>query len=98
MSNIDMTEAVRLLAAEKGISVETLLQVLADALVSAYKRRPDAADEAEVHIDADTMDISIVAYDLDEEGEWVNPRDDTPSAWSRSGSRRTRIRPCRVSS
>jgi N utilization substance protein A len=76
--NIDMAEAVRMLAAEKGISVETLLQVLADALVSAYKRRPDAADEAEVQIDADTMDIRIVAYDIDDEGSWVNPRDDTP--------------------
>ena len=76
--NIDMAEAVRMLAAEKGISVETLLQVLADALVSAYKRRPDAADEAEVQIDADTMDIRIVAYDIDDDGQWVNPRDDTP--------------------
>ena len=78
MSNIDMMEAVRMLAAEKGISVETLLQVLADALVSAYKRRPDAADEAEVQIDADTMDIRIIAYDIDEDGNWVNGRDDTP--------------------
>jgi N utilization substance protein A len=78
-TNIDMAEAVRLLAAEKGISVETLLQVLADALLSAYKRRPDAADEAEVQIDADTMDIRIVAYDIDDDGNWVNPRDDTPS-------------------
>jgi N utilization substance protein A len=78
-SNIDMAEAVRLLATEKGISVETLLQVLADALVSAYKRRPGAADEAEVQIDADTMDIRIIAYDIDEDGNWVNGRDDTPS-------------------
>ena len=44
-SNLDMKEAVRILAAEKGISEESLLQVLADALVSAYKRRPGAADE-----------------------------------------------------
>ena len=40
MTNIDMVEAVRMLAADNGISVDTLLQVLADALVSAYKRRP----------------------------------------------------------
>ncbi len=79
MSNIDMAEAVRLLAAEKGISTETLLQVLADALVSAYKRRPGAADEAEVQIDAETMDIKIIAYDIDEDGNWINGRDDTPS-------------------
>jgi transcription termination/antitermination protein NusA len=78
MSNLDMREAVRQLADAKGISVETLLQVLADSLVSAYKRRPGAADEVEVQIDPDTMGINFVAYDLDEDGNWVNPRDDTP--------------------
>jgi N utilization substance protein A len=83
MSNLDMAEAVRLLAADKGISVDTLLQVLADALVSAYKRRPDAADEAEVQIDAETMDIKVVAYDIDEDGNWINPRDDTPQDMGR---------------
>jgi transcription termination/antitermination protein NusA len=79
MSNIDMTEAVKLLAQEKGISVEMLLQVLVDALVSAYKRRPGAAEEVEVQIDPDTMDMRFIAYDLDEDLNWVNPRDDTPS-------------------
>jgi transcription termination/antitermination protein NusA len=83
MSNLDMAEAVRLLAQDKGISVETLLQVLADALVTAYKRRSDAADEAEVQIDADTMEIRIIAYDIDEDGNWVNQRDDTPEDMGR---------------
>src|SRR3954466_3361555 len=83
MSGLDMAEAVRMLAADKGISVDTLLQVLADALVSAYKRRQGAADEAEVQIDADTMDIRIIAYDIDEDGNWVNARDDTPDDMGR---------------
>ncbi|HEY4331940.1 MAG TPA: transcription termination factor NusA [Ilumatobacteraceae bacterium] len=78
-----MAEAVRMLAADKGISVDTLLQVLADALVSAYKRRANAADEAEVQIDADTMDIRIIAYDIDDDGNWVNARDDTPDDMGR---------------
>ena len=77
--NPDMAEAVRMLAAEKGISVEMLLQALADALVSAYKRRPGAADEVEVQVEPETMDIRFIAYDIDEEGNWVNPRDETPS-------------------
>ena len=76
--NPDMAEAVRMLAAEKGISVDMLLQALADALVSAYKRRPGAADEVEVQIEPETMDIRFIAYDIDEDGSWVNPRDDTP--------------------
>ena len=77
--NPDMAEAVRMLAAEKGISVDMLLQALADALVSAYKRRPGAADEVEVQVEPETMDIRFIAYDIDEDGNWVNPRDDTPT-------------------
>ena len=33
---------------EKGLAEETLLQVLVDALASAYRKRPDAAEEQEV--------------------------------------------------
>jgi transcription termination/antitermination protein NusA len=83
MISPDMAQSVRDLADAKGISVDTLLQVLADALVSAYKRRPDAADEAEVQIDAETMEIRVVAYDIDEDGNWVNARDDTPQDMGR---------------
>ena len=43
MSNAEMMEALQALAAEKGISVDTLLEALADALESAYKRMPGAA-------------------------------------------------------
>ena len=78
MSNIDMKEAIRLLAGEKNISEETLLQVLVDALATAYKRRPGSAEEVEVGLNPDTLEISFTAYDIDEDGNWVNPRDDTP--------------------
>ena len=81
--NPDMMDALKLLAAEKGISVDVLLQALADALASAYKRMPGAADEAEVEIDAFTGDIRVMAYDIDEEGNWVNARDDTPDDFGR---------------
>ena len=78
MSNLDMSEAIRLLAQEKGLSEDSLLHVLVDALASAYKRRPGAADEVVVEVDPDTMDFTFTAYDLDEDGNWVNERDDTP--------------------
>lgn len=48
MSSLDMSEAVRMLANEKNISVDALLQVLADALALAYKRRQGAADRKSV--------------------------------------------------
>ena len=34
-----MMEALQMLAAERGITIDTLLSALADALESAYKRR-----------------------------------------------------------
>ena len=78
MSNLDMTEAIRLLAQEKNMSEDSLLHVLVDALASAYKRRPGAADEVVVEVDPDTMEFTFTAYDVDEDGNWVNERDDTP--------------------
>jgi N utilization substance protein A len=78
VSNLDMTEAIRLLAQEKGLSEDALLHVLVEALASAYKRRPGAADEVVVEVNPISMDFTFTAYDLDEDGNWVNERDDTP--------------------
>ena len=80
MSNADKREAIRHLANEKNISEETLLQVIVEALATAYKRRPGSAEEVEVGLDPDTIEISFMAYDIDEDGNWVNPRDYTPDA------------------
>src|SRR5690606_23973647 len=61
MSNPDMMEALQALAAEKGISVDTLMAALADALESAYKRMPDAYEYAWVTIDPANFDIRVYA-------------------------------------
>ena len=78
MSNLDMSEAIRLLAQEKGLSIDALLHVLVEALASAYKRRPGAADEVVVEVNPDSMEFTFTAYDVDEDGNWINERDDTP--------------------
>ena len=78
MSNLDMSEAIRMLAQEKGLSEDALLHVLVEAMASAYKRRPGAADEVVVEVNPETMDFTFIAYDLDEDGNWTNERDDTP--------------------
>src|SRR4051812_22502830 len=54
-ANPEIFDALQMLAADKGISVDTLLEALANALVSAYKRMPDAAEEAYVTIDAESF-------------------------------------------
>src|SRR5438105_14051430 len=81
--NSDMMEALENLEREKGISVESLLQALADALVTAYKRRPDAAEEAEVEVDVETGEIRVIAQELDEDGNVTREWDDTPADFGR---------------
>ena len=78
MSNMDMSEALRMLAADRGITLDALLQVLVEALATAYKKRPGAADEVIVVVNPDNMDITFTAYDVNDDGEWINERDDTP--------------------
>ena len=65
MTNMDMSEAIGMLAQEKGLSEEPLLHVLVEALASAYKRRDDAADEVVVEVNPETMEFSFIAYDVD---------------------------------
>ena len=64
----EMMEALQALAAEKGISVDTLMAALADALESAYKRMPGAHEYAWVTIDPTNFDIRVYAQEIDEDG------------------------------
>jgi len=81
--NADMMEALHNIEREKGISVEIMLEALANALVTAYKRMPNAAEEALVEIDVETGDINVVAQELDEEGNVIREWDDTPEDFGR---------------
>ncbi|MCU1430440.1 MAG: NusA antitermination factor [Actinomycetia bacterium] len=78
-----MMEALSALAAEKGISEEIMLEALANALVTAYKRMPNAAEEALVEIDVETGDIHVIAQELDEDGHVIREWDDTPDDFGR---------------
>jgi hypothetical protein len=68
MNTPDMMEALQALAADKGISVDTLFGALADALETAYKRMPDAHEYAWVTIDPDSGEFRVIAQELDEDG------------------------------
>src|ERR1051326_5780273 len=81
--NFELMEALRVIEREKGISFELLLEALANALVTAYKRMPSAAEEALVEIDAETGEIHVIAQELDEEGNVVREWDDTPKDFGR---------------
>jgi N utilization substance protein A len=79
----NVMDALELLERERGVPVDMLLDALANALVSAYKRSPGAAEEARVTIDPDTGDIFVYAQDLDEDGNVTREWEDTPDDFGR---------------
>src|SRR2546426_10227307 len=58
----EIVEAVHVLEREKGISSERLMEALEDALLSAYKKTPDAARYARV--DMDRVSGDFIVYEL----------------------------------
>jgi transcription termination/antitermination protein NusA len=79
----NLLDALELLEREKGVPADTILDALANALVSAYKRTPGAAEEARVTIDADTGEITVYGQELDEDGNVTREWEDTPDDFGR---------------
>ncbi len=79
----NMMDALELLARDQGVSPETILDALANALVSAYKRTPGAAEEARVTIDPDSGVMTVYGQELDEDGVVVREWEDTPEDFGR---------------
>jgi N utilization substance protein A len=55
----EIVDAVKALEQEKGISADTLMDALEDALLSAYKKTPGAAKYARVDLDHETGDFRV---------------------------------------
>jgi transcription termination/antitermination protein NusA len=64
--NREIIEAIKQIEREKGISSETLLVALEDALLAAYKKTPDAAEYARVEIDRETGEMQVFQLVLPE--------------------------------
>ena len=89
--NQDMMEALQAVASERGLTIDTLFAALADALESAYKRRPDAWEYSWVTIDPDTMEFRVFAQELDEYGEPFGEEFEvTPDDFGRIAAQTTR--------
>ncbi len=65
----EIVDAVKVLEQEKGISADTLMDALADALLSAYRKTPGAARYARVDLDHETGDFRVFELILPEELE-----------------------------
>ncbi len=79
----EVLEALEAVARDKGVPTDTILDALANALVSAYKRTPGAAEEARVTIDTESGEIMVYGQELDEDGNVINEWEDTPDDFGR---------------
>ena len=80
--DIDLT-LLRALEREKEISFDILIDALEQALVTAYHKTPGAHEQARAVVDRKTGRVSILAAELDDEGEKVGEFDDTPEGFGR---------------
>ncbi len=87
----EMTEALAALAEDRGITIDKLFGILANALESAYKKDPDHWEFSWVTIDPGTFEITVFAQELDEEGEpFGDEFDVTPDNFGRIAAQTTK--------
>ena len=80
--DIDLT-LLRALEREKEISFDILIDALEQALVTAYHKTPGAHDRARAVVDRKTGRVTILAAELDDEGQQVGEFEDTPEGFGR---------------
>jgi len=74
---------LRALEREKEISFDILIDALEQALVTAYHKTPGAHPQARAVVDRKSGRVTILAAELDEQGEKVGEFDDTPEGFGR---------------
>jgi transcription termination/antitermination protein NusA len=80
--DIDLT-LLRALEREKEISFDILIDALEQALLTAYHKTPGAQPKARVQLDRRTGRVTVLAAEVDEEGEVLREYDDTPEGFGR---------------
>jgi transcription termination/antitermination protein NusA len=80
--DIDMS-ILRALERDKEISLDIVVDALEQALLTAYHKTPGAQARARVEIERRTGRVTVMAAEVDEEGEVVREYDDTPDGFGR---------------
>jgi transcription termination/antitermination protein NusA len=80
--DIDLS-LLRALEREKEISFDILIDALEQALLTAYHKTPGAQSKARVRLDRQTGRVTVLAAEVDEEGEVLREYDDTPEGFGR---------------
>ncbi len=80
--DIDLS-ILRMLEREKEISFDVLVEAIEQSLLTAYQKSPGAQEHARVVLDRKTGHVSVLAAEVDEEGNVVHEYDDTPDGFGR---------------
>ena len=80
--DIDLS-ILRMLEREKEISFDVLVEAIEQALLTAYHKSPGAQERARVQLDRKTGHVTVLATELDDDGNPVGEYDDTPEGFGR---------------
>lgn len=80
--NIDMA-ALYAIEADKGISVDVVVETIESALLTAYRHTGGHADDARIEINRKTGVVRVLARETDDDGNVISEWDDTPEGFGR---------------
>ena len=80
--NIDMA-ALHAIEADKGISVDVVVDTIKSALLTAYRHTEGHEADARIEIDRKTGAVIVMARETDEDGNVISEWDDTPEGFGR---------------
>jgi N utilization substance protein A len=80
--DIDLS-ILRMLEREKEISFDVLVEAIEQALLTAYHKTPGAVEQARVKLDRKSGHVTVLATEVDDEGNAVGEYDDTPAGFGR---------------
>src|SRR6478672_2833987 len=75
--------ALHAIEADKGISVDVVLDTIKTALLTAYRHTEGHEADARIEIDRKTGLVKVMARETDEDGNLISEWDDTPEGFGR---------------
>ena len=80
--NIDMA-ALHAIEADKGITVDVVIDTIKTALLTAYRHTEGHEADAHIEIDRKSGAVKVMAHDTDADGNLIGEWDDTPEGFGR---------------
>ncbi|HZQ31078.1 MAG TPA: transcription termination factor NusA [Mycobacterium sp.] len=80
--NIDMA-ALHAIEVDRGMTVGELLETIKSALLTAYRHTHGHQPDARIEIDRKTGEVTVIAREVDEDGNVISEWDDTPEGFGR---------------